>query len=191
MARLAPEPCATGTGNSPPARKLASLPLSATRFGSARLWNRPLLLHRPDHRAQVVLLAEEEQVQEVAEVELAFGARHVRAEVAARLRPRQVGEGRRRRTAGVVDAADRVVDAGRAGEERHAELGQRAAADLGEAHAQQHLVRSAAPAALQQRDDVLLLLDVAGGDGHRPCRRPPCVDTLPDSTTCLAVAVRR
>ena len=32
-----PEGCAIGIGNSPPARKLASLPLSATRFGSARL----------------------------------------------------------------------------------------------------------------------------------------------------------
>ena len=38
-----PLPCAIGIGNSPPARKLASLPLSATRFGSARLWNRPLV----------------------------------------------------------------------------------------------------------------------------------------------------
>ena len=37
----APPGCATGIGISPPARKLASLPLSATRFGSARLWNRP------------------------------------------------------------------------------------------------------------------------------------------------------
>ena len=35
------EPCTTGIGNSPPARKLASLPLSATRFGSARLWKMP------------------------------------------------------------------------------------------------------------------------------------------------------
>src|SRR6185503_19829836 len=32
-------------GTSPPARKLASLPLSATRLGSARLWNRPLFEH--------------------------------------------------------------------------------------------------------------------------------------------------
>ena len=38
---LPPPGCVTGIGNSPPARKLASLPLSATRFGSARLWNRP------------------------------------------------------------------------------------------------------------------------------------------------------
>jgi hypothetical protein len=42
MATLPPDPCAIGMGTSPPARKLASLPLSATRFGSARLWNRPL-----------------------------------------------------------------------------------------------------------------------------------------------------
>src|SRR3954470_12755306 len=40
---LEPEPCATGIGNSPPARNVASLPLSATRFGSARLWNRPFV----------------------------------------------------------------------------------------------------------------------------------------------------
>src|SRR3954462_7674554 len=38
---FAPEPWAIGIGISPPARKLASLPLSATRFGSARVWNRP------------------------------------------------------------------------------------------------------------------------------------------------------
>ena len=38
---LPPPAWAIGIGNSPPARKLASLPLSATRFGSARLWNRP------------------------------------------------------------------------------------------------------------------------------------------------------
>src|SRR5258708_14763308 len=30
-------PCSTGTGNSPPTRKLASLPLVVTRFGSARI----------------------------------------------------------------------------------------------------------------------------------------------------------
>ncbi len=34
--------CTIGYGYSPPARKLASLPLVAIRFGSARLWNRPL-----------------------------------------------------------------------------------------------------------------------------------------------------
>src|SRR5258708_1273001 len=30
-------PCSTGTGNSPPTRKFASLPLVVTRFGSARI----------------------------------------------------------------------------------------------------------------------------------------------------------
>jgi hypothetical protein len=35
------DPWTIGMGNSPPARKLASLPLSATRFGSARLWKSP------------------------------------------------------------------------------------------------------------------------------------------------------
>ena len=40
---LLPPACATGYGYSPPARKLASLPLLAMRFGSARLWNRPLV----------------------------------------------------------------------------------------------------------------------------------------------------
>jgi len=43
MAIVLPEPCAIGIGISPPARKLASLPLSATRFGSARLWNMPFV----------------------------------------------------------------------------------------------------------------------------------------------------
>ena len=37
-----PPPCTTGYGYSPPARKLASLPFSAIRFGSARLWKSPL-----------------------------------------------------------------------------------------------------------------------------------------------------
>ena len=32
--------CTTGKGNSPPARKLASLPLTATRLGSARICSR-------------------------------------------------------------------------------------------------------------------------------------------------------
>src|SRR5581483_697840 len=32
--------CTTGNGNSPPARKLASLPLTAIKFGSARICNR-------------------------------------------------------------------------------------------------------------------------------------------------------
>gem|GEM_PF-6015565 len=36
-------PCTTGSGNSPPTRKLASLPLVATRFGSARICNNCLL----------------------------------------------------------------------------------------------------------------------------------------------------
>ena len=69
-AMFAPEPWAIGIGNSPPARKLASLPLSATRFGSARLWNRPRCCMRANHHAKVVFLAEDEEVQEVAEREL-------------------------------------------------------------------------------------------------------------------------
>ena len=36
-----PPPCKTGTGNSPPTRKLASLPLVVTRLGSARIWRTP------------------------------------------------------------------------------------------------------------------------------------------------------
>src|ERR1700757_42566 len=32
--------CTMGKGNSPPARKLASLPLTAIRLGSARIWSR-------------------------------------------------------------------------------------------------------------------------------------------------------
>src|SRR3954447_15006069 len=43
IATLPLPPCAIGIGNSPPARKLASLPLSATRFGSARLWKSPFV----------------------------------------------------------------------------------------------------------------------------------------------------
>ncbi len=37
-------PCTTGTGNSPPTRKLASLPSVATRFGSARICSTPCVL---------------------------------------------------------------------------------------------------------------------------------------------------
>src|SRR4051794_28259097 len=40
-APAADPPWTTGTGNSPPARKLASLPFVATRFGSARICNSP------------------------------------------------------------------------------------------------------------------------------------------------------
>ena len=44
VTELLPLPdCTTGYGYSPPARKLASLPLVAIRFGSARLWNRPFV----------------------------------------------------------------------------------------------------------------------------------------------------
>src|SRR5579872_4448598 len=43
IAPAAAPPWGTGTGNSPPTRKLASLPLVATRFGSARICKTPLL----------------------------------------------------------------------------------------------------------------------------------------------------
>ena len=71
IATLPPEPCAIGIGTSPPARKLASLPLSATRFGSARLWNRPLSCSAFTTPAMPFLRVEEEQVEEIAEDELA------------------------------------------------------------------------------------------------------------------------
>src|SRR5258708_23179705 len=38
-----PPPCSVGYGNSPPARKLAGLPLIAITFGSARICNRFLV----------------------------------------------------------------------------------------------------------------------------------------------------
>ena len=44
-------------------------------------------LQRADQQAEVVLLAEHEQVEEVAETELSAGGRHIRAEVRALLRP--------------------------------------------------------------------------------------------------------
>ena len=47
-----PPPCRTGTGNSPPTRKLASLPLVVTRFGSARICRMFSALQRLDERAQ-------------------------------------------------------------------------------------------------------------------------------------------
>ena len=141
--RSRPMPCATGTGNSPPARKLASLPLSATRFGSARLWNCPFVCSALITAPRSCFVVEQEQVQEVAEDQLARAAPSCRS--CARTSA-STGAA----NCCVVDAAERVLVAGRAGEERRAELGHRAAADLGEAHAQQHLVAggaSPAPAA--------------------------------------------
>src|SRR5215208_6461623 len=66
------------------ARFLATL-RNQVRLGKAL--EQAALLHRTDQYADVVLLAEEEQVQEVAEIDLARCARHRRAEVAAFLRP--------------------------------------------------------------------------------------------------------
>ena len=66
------------------------------------------------------------------------------------------------------DPADDVVElAVGAGEETHAELGQRAARHLGEPHAEQHLIRRRPLGELQQRDDVFLLVDVAAGQADR------------------------
>ena len=64
-------PARSGIGNSPPARKLASLPLSATRFGSARLWNNPRVCSALMTAPRLLLGVEEEQVEEIAEHELA------------------------------------------------------------------------------------------------------------------------
>ena len=114
-----PEACATGIGNSPPARKLASLPSCATRFGSARLWNRPLDCSALMTPAEAVLEVEEEQVQIVAE-HLAFA--HHRLVL--------VEEGRRELTG--RDAADRVLVA--VAVPRGAELRHRVAAHFRETH---------------------------------------------------------
>ena len=72
VTEFVPDPdCTTGYGYSPPARKLASLPLVAIRFGSARLWKRPLFDSALHDGAEVFLGVEDEEVQEVAEDELA------------------------------------------------------------------------------------------------------------------------
>ena len=92
MAMLAPEPCAIG--NRETRRRRGSwLPCRSRPRGSARPGSgRALGLQRLDHGAEVVLLVEEEEVQEVAERELALGARDRCAEVAARFRPFQTVE---------------------------------------------------------------------------------------------------
>ena len=64
--QLAP-PCTTGTGNSPPTRKLASLPSLVTRFGSASICSSPWVLQRLDERRQVQVRPEGEDVQCVAD----------------------------------------------------------------------------------------------------------------------------
>src|SRR5687767_2009654 len=92
-----------------------------------------------NHCANVVSLAEQEQVQEVTERELAgrFGDR--RAEIAALLPVLQpVVAGRRKLLR--RHAPDRVLNAGGAGEEGDAKLLQGAAADFGESYAEQNLI---------------------------------------------------
>ena len=82
----------------------------------------------------------------------------VGAEVAARLRPfhvREPGRGELLRR----DASDGVVDAGRAREERQAELGQRGAAHFGKPHLQQDLWCRRRRLYLQQRDHVGFRVD--------------------------------
>ena len=110
-------------------------------------------------------LVEEEQVQEVAEGDLPFRAGHVAAEVAfafVQLKPRSWAPGTARWSCGRY-----VFDAGRAREQRDAELGHRAAAHFSEAHAQQHLVAGLRFLQPEQVDDVAGFLDVAGRDVHR------------------------
>src|SRR4029450_4217588 len=68
------------------------------------------VLQRPDRGAKVVLLAEEEQVQEIGDAELAFGRRRRIAEPEAVLVPLLIGP-RRRRELARRRAAEGVVDA--------------------------------------------------------------------------------
>ena len=82
--------CTTGYGNSPPARKLASLPLVAIRFGSARLWKSPLFCSARNDAAEALFRVEDEQVQEVAEHQPAvFVVADRRANCCVVVRPNQ------------------------------------------------------------------------------------------------------
>src|SRR4051812_22977817 len=85
IATLPLPPCAIGIGYSPPARKLASLPLSATRFGSARLWKSPfvwsalttapmsyLLLNRNTFRKSLNVIFPVADVTSLPQLELAL-----------------------------------------------------------------------------------------------------------------------
>ena len=86
--------------------------------------------------------------------------------------------------------ANRVVDAGRAREERHPELPQRAPADLGEADLQHHLLTAGAAGQLEQVDDLQL---------RRPWRAAISaarsetwlLDTWPDRITASPLALTR
>ena len=106
---FAPEPCAIGTGNSPPARKLASLPLSATRFGSARLWNSPRFCSALITTPRSYFWLKQNTFRKSLNVNLPSALVTSAPKSLLGLRPRQVGEPRRgellRR-----DAADRVLD---------------------------------------------------------------------------------
>ena len=139
------------------------------RLGQAL--EQPLRLERLHHRADVVLGVEQEHVQEVAERQ------------AAALPRIEVGRGELLRRG----AAEPVVLVA-VGDERGAELLQRVAAHLGEADAQHHLVRGDALLLLQQVDDVLLLLDEAGGDVGRLVDRY-LLETVPEMTTSLPLPV--
>ena len=128
-----------------------------------------LVLQRLDGAADVVLRVEEEQVEEVAEHQLA------------------VVKGRRGGLPGRRPAEPAaVVDAG--GEEVHAQFLHRAAADFREPHAQHHLVARDAFLLAQQVDDVFLLLDVAGGHFGRLVDDVLAADRAGDHDV-LAVAV--
>jgi hypothetical protein len=64
-----PDPWAIGTGNSPPARKLASFRLG-DEIGFGEALEQTFGLKRLDHHAEIQLLVEEEEVQEIAERDL-------------------------------------------------------------------------------------------------------------------------
>ena len=148
--RAAAPACTTGYGNSPPARKLASLPLIAIRFGSARLWKRPLFCSARTTAPRPVLGVEDEEVQEVAEDQAACPVVEVRRGhcCGGAVRPDQlVLKPLAKKLAPSSCSALRLTSAKRT--------------------RQHHLVGGDAFLLLQQVDDVLLLLDVAAGDVGR------------------------
>src|SRR5207245_11497 len=120
----------------------------------------PASLEDANHRAEVVFLAEEEQIQEVAERELARSTRDRAAERPVALRILQLVESHRRKLLR-RHSADRVLDARGAREERGSKLSQSAPADFSKADAQQHLVARRTSLQLNERGDLLLLIDVS------------------------------
>ena len=165
-ARLAPEPCATGTGNSPPARKLASLPLCGNQVRLGKALEQPRCC-----------------IARISAPRSYFWLKKNRFRKSPKLiLPEALVTGAPKSLLSFVQASSVYVGPGTCGvairpmvfsipvglvKKVAAELADRAAADFGEAHAQHHLLRRRPRLRRQQRDHVVLLVDVASSHRDR------------------------